>query len=259
VIRRAGVIGIVTAVLGGSAPAWGTDGDLYAAGTSYCATTYSPGHDTPRGFGPPLDINAAGGDAGRPVRAPADGTVRVFSRSGIYGLSVVWRSIDGVERIHVAHLQRITATGRVRSGAELGLAGSSGHAFGEGHLHVARRMAGRPVPMELSGHPIVPDRCSVSRGPITATCSGRTATVVGSRKGDRLPGTRGHDVIAALGGDDVVSGRGGDDLVCGAAGRDRLSGGPGDDRLDGGPGADAARGDAGTDACRADRSRSCES
>jgi Ca2+-binding RTX toxin-like protein len=258
VVRRAVVVGIAIVVLIPAGQAGGTDGDLYAAGTSYCATTYSPGHDTPPGFGPPMDLNAAGGDAGRPVRAPADGTVRVFSWSGIYGLSVVWRSIDGMERIHVAHLQRITVTGEVRAGEEIGLAGSTGHAFGEGHLHVARRLGDRPVPMELSGRQIRAGACSVSRGPITATCAGRTATVVGSRRADRLHGTRGDDVIAAMGGDDVVTGGGGSDEVCGAGGGDRLLGGPGDDRLDGGLGADLARGDGGADTCRADRSRSCE-
>jgi Ca2+-binding RTX toxin-like protein len=249
---------MVLAVLVPGGPVRGTDGDLYSEGTSYCATTYAPGHDTPRGFGPPLDLNAAGGDAGRPVRAPADGTVRVFSRSGIFGLSVVWRSIDGMERIHVAHLQRITVTGQVRAGAQIGLAGSTGHAFGEGHLHVARRLGTRPVAMELSGRSVRAGTCWVSKGPITATCAGGTATVVGSRRADRLHGTRGDDVIAAAGGGDIVSGRGGADLICGGGGPDRLAGGPGDDRLEGGAGTDVTRGDAGVDACRAEHPTGCE-
>jgi Ca2+-binding RTX toxin-like protein len=251
-------IGAFAFVVALAGPASATDGDLYAAGTGYCATTYAPGHDTPPGFGPPLDLNAAGGDAGRPVLAPADGTVRVFSRAGIYGLSVVWRSIDGVERVHVAHLQRVSATGRVRAGRRIGLAGSSGNAFGEGHLHIARRLGHRPVPMELSGHSIRAGGCYVSRGPIRASCAGRTATVAGTGRGERLVGTPGDDVIAGGGGADLVSGRGGTDLLCGGGGADRLDGGSGDDRLEGGSGHD--RGDGGTDldACIVEEPSGCE-
>jgi hypothetical protein len=251
------IVAVATAIAG-VAPAAATDGDLYGPGTGYCASTYAPGHDTPPGFGPPLDLNAAGGDAGRPVLAPADGSVRIFSRAGIYGLSVVWRSIDGVELIHVAHLQRVTATGEVRAGQRIGLAGTTGHAFGEGHLHIARRLGRRPVPMELSGSPVRAAACYVSRGPIRASCAGRTATVVGTRGGERLVGTAGDDVIVAAGGDDAVSARSGDDVVCGGGGGDRLSGGSGDDRLEGGTGNDRARGDAGADTCLADRQVSCE-
>jgi Ca2+-binding RTX toxin-like protein len=239
-------------------PVAATDGDLYAAGTGYCATTYAPGHDTPPGFGPPLDLNAAGGDAGRPVLAPAAGTVRVFSRTGIYGLSVVWRSVDGVERVHVAHLQRISVTGDVRAGRRIGLAGSSGHSFGEGHLHIARRLSRRPVPMELSGRPVRAGGCYVSRGPIRASCAGRTATVVGTRRGERLVGTPGDDVIVAAAGADAVSGRGGADLLCGAGGADRLDGGAGGDHLEGGSGLDQGRGGTGLDSCVVERPAGCE-
>jgi murein DD-endopeptidase MepM/ murein hydrolase activator NlpD len=239
---------VLVVVLAGS-PADATYGDLYAAGTRYCASTYSPGHDTPRGFGSPLDLNAAGGDFGRPVLAPADGSVRVFSRGGIYGRSVVWRSVDGSERIHVAHLQRIIRTGPIRAGETIGLAGNSGNSFGEGHLHVARRLDGRPAPLELSGRAVAAGRCVVSSGPITARCGGATATIVGSRGPDRLVGTGGDDVVAARGGADVVMGRGGDDVVCGGGGRDALLGRGGSDSLDGGPGRDRLDGGADVDEC----------
>jgi Peptidase family M23/RTX calcium-binding nonapeptide repeat (4 copies) len=257
-IRGGVVIAALAAVLGVSVRAGATDGDLYAAGTTYCASTYAPDHDKPQGFGPPLDLNAAGGDAGRPVRAPADGTVRVFSRSGIYGLSVVWRSVDGVERIHVAHLQRFLGIGEVRSGQRIGLAGSTGNTVGEGHLHVARRLGERPAPMELSGGPVRAGGCYGSQGSITLSCAGRTATIVGAARSERLVGTAGHDVIAAAGGGDAVSGRGGNDVLCGAGGSDRLAGGPGDDVLQGGPGRDGGRGDAGTDTCVVERPDGCE-
>jgi hypothetical protein len=267
---------LILLVIGASPVARATDGDLYARGTRYCTSTYSPGHDTPKRFGPPLDINAAGGDRGRPVLAPTDGTVEVFSRAGIYGLSVVWTSADGQEAIHVAHLERIVRRGEVRAGHVIGRAGSSGHSFGEGHLHVARQMGGRPAAMELSGQGLRPFACYASRGPIRQECLGSAATVVGTPGKDHLTGTVGHDVIVARGGDDVVDGRGGDDVVCagsgtdranGGSGSDQLSGGPGDDRLAGADGDDLLIGDEGnddldggpgTDACDGERATGCE-
>ncbi len=92
--------------------------------------------------------------------------------------------------------------------------------------------------------------------PPAPRCAGRTATIVGTPRADRIRGTSRADVIAGLGGDDVVRGLAGDDVVCGGAGddvviggagrdtllgqagRDRLAGGPGRDRLVGGPGRD---------------------
>jgi murein DD-endopeptidase MepM/ murein hydrolase activator NlpD len=147
-------------------PAVATRGDLYARGTRYCTSTYSPGHDTPRGFGPPIDINASGGDLGRPVFAPDDGTVKLFSRTGIYGRSLVWRAADREERIHVAHLTRFVRRGEVRAGQLIARAGNTGHSFGEGHLHVARQVRGRPAALELSGRHVAPFRCYMSRGPL---------------------------------------------------------------------------------------------
>jgi peptidase M23-like protein/hemolysin type calcium-binding protein len=226
------------AVLVLAAPSAATDGDLYARGTRYCTSTYSPGHDTPKRFGPPIDINAAGGDLGRPVYAPTAGTVRVFSSAGIYGRSVVWRSADGWERLHVAHLDRIVRTGSVEGGELIGRAGSSGHAFGEGHLHVARQMGGRPAPLVLSGRSVDAGRCFRSSGSIRARCLGAAATILGSGRSEPIHGTPGEDVIVSGSGGDRVGGRGGDDLLCGGTGDDLLNGQVGTDRVDGGPGTD---------------------
>lgn len=228
-MRAAVVVVVAALLLVAGSPAAATDGDLYDRGVTYCASTYSPGHDTPRGFGPPIDLNARGGDFGRPVRAPTAGTVTVKTRAGIYGRSIVWRSADGVERIHVAHLSRFVRLGPVDAGRIIARAGSSGHSFGEGHLHVARQMKGRPAPLVLSGRPMLPGGCYRSSGPIQARCGGSAATMAGSRRRDLLRGTSGDDVIAALGGDDVIQSRGGDDIVCGGRGRDRISGGAGTD------------------------------
>jgi uncharacterized delta-60 repeat protein len=78
-------------------------------------------------------------------------------------------------------------------------------------------------------------------GTSKARCRGIRATVVGTRRSERIVATAKRDVIAALGGNDVVRGRQGDDLICGGRGRDELLGGKGSDRLFGGPGADRRR------------------
>jgi Tol biopolymer transport system component len=81
-------------------------------------------------------------------------------------------------------------------------------------------------------------------------CAGVTATIVGTRRVDRLIGTRRRDVIFAGAGNDVVRARGGNDLVCGGRGRDRLVGGAGRDRLLGGAGRDVCLGGPGRDRVR---------
>ena len=89
--------------------------------------------------------------------------------------------------------------------------------------------------------------------PPAATCAGKRATIVGTKRADRLRGTPGRDVIAALGGNDRVAALGRADIVCGGAGRDTLSGGRGRDRLFGGPQKDTCIGGAARD-----RARTCE-
>ena len=89
--------------------------------------------------------------------------------------------------------------------------------------------------------------------PPAVTCGGTPATIVGTKRADRLRGTPGRDVIAALGGNDRVSALGRADIVCGGAGRDTLLGGAGRDRLFGGPQRDTCIGGAARD-----RARTCE-
>lgn len=62
------------------------------------------------------------------------------------------------------------------------------------------------------------------------TCRGKRATIVGTKRADRLVGTKKDDVIVGLGGDDVIKGRGGADIICGGKGDDRIFGGK--DRFD---------------------------
>jgi hypothetical protein len=106
--------------------------------------------------------------------------------------------------------------------------------------------------------------------PVTAAkpkCAGKTATIVGTKKGEVIRGTRKNDVIVARGGHDIIRGGGGNDTICGnrgndklvgggghdlllgQLGRDKLFGGPGRDRLLGGPANDALNGGQGNDAC----------
>jgi uncharacterized repeat protein (TIGR01451 family) len=69
-------------------------------------------------------------------------------------------------------------------------------------------------------------------------CAGTRATIVGTRRADKLKGTVRRDVIAGLAGNDRIFGLAGNDLICGGSGNDRLFGGTGKDRLRGGPGID---------------------
>jgi uncharacterized delta-60 repeat protein len=65
-------------------------------------------------------------------------------------------------------------------------------------------------------------------------CLGRKATIVGTRRADKLIGTRHRDVIAALGGKDEVRALSGADLICAGKGKDsknKLFGGPGRDQI----------------------------
>jgi Tol biopolymer transport system component len=88
------------------------------------------------------------------------------------------------------------------------------------------------------------------------TCSGRTATVVGTEGNDTLFGTAGADVIVSLGGNDTIRSAGGNDTVCTGSGRDRIIVAGGSDRvragtsrdiIEGGRGNDRLGGDAGND------------
>jgi Ca2+-binding RTX toxin-like protein len=57
------------------------------------------------------------------------------------------------------------------------------------------------------------------------TCFGKRATIVGTRRADRLVGTRRADVIVARRGNDTVRGRGGNDRICAGNGFDTVDGG----------------------------------
>ncbi|MEA2517489.1 MAG: hypothetical protein QOG16_1327, partial [Actinomycetota bacterium] len=70
------------------------------------------------------------------------------------------------------------------------------------------------------------------------TCSGKTATIVGTAQADDLEGTAGPDVIFTGAGDDKVDSLAGGDLICGGGGDDTIDGGAGGDILLGGDGND---------------------
>jgi RTX calcium-binding nonapeptide repeat (4 copies) len=84
-------------------------------------------------------------------------------------------------------------------------------------------------------------------GKACGSCSGKRATLTGSKGKDTLVGTKGADVIAGLGGSDVIKGVGGNDLLCGGRGNDRLLGGRGKDTLLGQAGRDLLKGGLGRD------------
>ncbi|MDQ3775096.1 MAG: hypothetical protein M3461_12425 [Pseudomonadota bacterium] len=81
--------------------------------------------------------------------------------------------------------------------------------------------------------------------PVSVTCNGLPATIVGTFGNDTLVGTPGNDVIHGRGGNDIIRGRGGNDVICGGKGDDQLFGDQGKDQLFGGGGNDVLKG--GTD------------
>ena len=78
-------------------------------------------------------------------------------------------------------------------------------------------------------------------------CFGKTATIVGSARGDTVSGTPGDDVIVSLGGSDTIDGGGGDDRICSGKGADTILGGQGGDRMEPGGGGDLVSGGDGQD------------
>jgi uncharacterized delta-60 repeat protein len=82
---------------------------------------------------------------------------------------------------------------------------------------------------------------------VTAKCSGRQATIVGTGQGEKIQGTKRRDVIAALGGRDRIKAGGGRDLICAGAGRDSVRAGAGSDTARGEAGTDSLFGQAGRD------------
>ena len=82
--------------------------------------------------------------------------------------------------------------------------------------------------------------------------NGKTCTIVGTSKNDKLTGTSKADVICGLGGNDTINGAGGSDTIDGGAGIDILSGGAGNDSIDGGAGNDTVNGEAGNDVLTGD-------
>ena len=243
------VLAAAVAVLSIPGRASAAAGDVYKEGTEWCASTY-PGHGTLGGFGPPLDLNGKGGvnDEGWPVYAPEDGNVTIHSEgfgSG-WGNSIIWKSADATEKLHLAHLQKFEETGKVSAGEMIGRVGHTGEATGP-HLHVAAQRDGEPAQVELMGKVIKAGECYVSSGPIPPLCMGETATILGDGGDDVLVGTAEGDVIVALGGSDVIRGRGGADVICGGGGKDEIYGKAGEDRIQGDDGADLIDGGTGAD------------
>lgn len=74
--------------------------------------------------------------------------------------------------------------------------------------------------------------------PSAPKCFGKTATIVGTARSERLVGTPGRDIIVGFGGRDRIIGGDGTDLICGYKGNDSIASGGGRDLVSGGPGND---------------------
>jgi murein DD-endopeptidase MepM/ murein hydrolase activator NlpD len=179
-------------------PAFAASGDVFPQGKHWCATTHA-NHGTPQGFGPALDMGSPI-DYRWPILAPEDGRVKVFSRVGQdgWGNSILWISEDGRERIHMAHLDTIEATGLVEAGEMIGRVGDTGYSTSP-HLHASRRFAGRPAELVLGGRLLRAGDCRVSRGPAESTAT----------EPDRRPGWLRRDAMARQEDDDLRPGSGG--------------------------------------------------
>ena len=82
--------------------------------------------------------------------------------------------------------------------------------------------------------------------------NGKTCTIVGTSKSEKLTGTPKADVICGLGGNDTINGLGGNDTIDGGVGNDILSGGEGNDSIDGVTGNDSINGQNGNDVLTGD-------
>jgi hypothetical protein len=87
-------------------------------------------------------------------------------------------------------------------------------------------------------------------GGTAGKCAGQKATLVGSKRDDKLVGTPDADVIVGLGGNDRINGGGGDDVICAKGGDDRVNGGGGADTVRSGGGGDRTGGGGGADNLR---------
>lgn len=166
----------------------------------------------------------------------AGGRLRLFDRVGDIDPSAL--AVDGKGRIVGAGW----GDGKV-SAFRLRPEGSTDRTFNGGQ-HVDAPYGGVPlaVAVQSSGRAVVlgDSGCCGSKGFALIAfrggtdhtrCMGHKATIVGTRRADKLIGTRHRDVIAALGGKDEVRGLGGADLICGGKGKDKLLGGPGRDQV----------------------------
>lgn len=111
-------------------------------------------------------------------------------------------------------------------------------------------LGGEPPPLPAGEQPVEVVITDFKFAPLSASCAGQVATILGSTGDDVIEGTDANDVISALGGNDTIHGRGGDDTICGGSGNDILRGGRGRDVLRGGSGNDTLRGGQGRDVLR---------
>lgn len=169
-----------------AAPAEAAQGDVFETGLAYGATTYNnyPGNH-PNIFCKPqtsgLNANVCdittlvndGKGKGAALYAPEKGTVEILTQSSSsWGNSVYWISADGRERLHLAHLHSVVASGPVNGGDLIGYVGTTGKSTGV-HLHISREYDGKAAPVILSGVVIEPTLNAVglkegyvSKGPV---------------------------------------------------------------------------------------------
>jgi uncharacterized delta-60 repeat protein len=219
--------------------------------------------DTEFGSGGTATIDFGGADIGQSLVLLANGKIVVSGQTGgDRGAVAVLQpggtfdtTFSGDGKVTLTSLANAAALG-VEPDGKFVVAGPG--PTGSGNIVVAR------IEGDSVGAPVDPTNPGNPNGSVPR-CAGKRATIVGSRRAERLKGTRRSDVIVALGGNDKIAGGRGNDIICGGdgndtasgdAGKDRvygqngkdnLSGGDANDRLDGGSGNDKLNGGGGKD------------
>jgi uncharacterized delta-60 repeat protein len=230
-------------------------------GVDFKLTRLNPNGSVDTGFGSggTATIDFGAGDIGQSLLLLGNGKIAFSGQTGGDRGAVALLQPGGTLDTTFSGDGKVTLPPSIANAAGLGVepdgklvvAGPSDSA--SGNIGVARIEGDfSPGP----GGPGGPGGSGQGGGQAAPRCGGKRATIVGTRRSERLKGTRRNDVIVALGGNDKIAGGRGNDIICagdgndtvsGESGKDRLFGQNGKDRLSGGDGNDTVDGGSAND------------
>jgi uncharacterized delta-60 repeat protein len=249
-----------------------TDGKILVlgfGGTDFKLTRLNPngGVDSGFGSGGTATIDFGDADIGQSLLLLANGKIAFSGQTGgnrgVIALLQPGGTLDttfsGDGKVTLPASISNAAGLAVEPDGKLVVAGSA--ESGSGNIGVAR------IEGDFGSGPGTPGQPGGGQGggQSVPRCGGKRATIVGTKRSERLKGTRRNDVIVALGGNDKIAAGRGNDIICagsgndtvsgdsgkdrlfGQSGKDRLSGGDGNDTIDGGPANDKISGGSGKD------------